>query len=113
MDSKIAVKNANNRIKKLMQKNTDKELLETTQAVEKVVFDIYANWDGDPKTLDTDTFTVEEALMALEDLGWHEEDEMGTGFQFHNATSEIITSREILCYLIDDIKQVKKRVVYV
>lgn len=105
------VKNISRLIRENIQKETSFVLAQST-AVKKVVFEVYSNWDNNPKNLDTDAFTVEEGIIALNDLLEHEEDEMGTGLQVFNATSQILATQDILCFL-QNTKHTPKRVIYV
>lgn len=112
MNGKLLAENIACTANKLIKDEAINQIIDIAPVVNKIVFGIYANWDGNPKTLDTDAFTINEALIAIEEIFCHEEDEMETGFQTDNSVSQIIVTQSVLYYL-HNMKPTKKRVVYV
>lgn len=114
MDNSYLAKTLNELlVNKIKKEEVHNPLTERAAIVKKIIFDVYASWDHCPKNLDTDSFTEQEALIALSDLQNHEEIDMGTGLQYDNAISQILAVRDLIEILSRNIKRVPEKVVYV
>ena len=89
----------------------DNEIMQKISSVKKII-DIYESWDGNPKNLDTSSFTLKEVLLTIDEIVELEEHEQNQTIQ-DNAVSHVkaLDSMQYIC--LTDLPRVKKGVDYI
>ena len=97
-------------IKKLEGVEAEKE--KSLKTVDKIL-GIYSEWDGNPETLDINSFTEEEISLAIELLENHQEQGLNYELLSNDLFSIAITSQNLMLYLAVEEKPIAKEVIYI
>lgn len=77
------------------------------------IIKIYREWDGNPETLDVESFTEEEIQLAIDHLDNHQESGLNYGLLNNDLFSIVITAQNLMIYLAVVQAPISKEVVYI